>query len=145
MSYCRFSCDNFRSDVYVYESCGGGYVTHVADNRKIFPPIPRLSLRWYPRFGGKLLPGARTVTYPSKWHRMAANVFARIWHCSDRLHMWSVGKVPSGPIGLPDDGKSFSDDTIQECIATLIRLKHTGYHVPKHAFDRLLADWKDQE
>lgn len=33
MSYCRFSSDDGKSDVYVYHSVQGGYVTHVAGRR----------------------------------------------------------------------------------------------------------------
>lgn len=38
MSYCRFSCDDFKSDVYVYASSRGGIVTHVATHRYVYPP-----------------------------------------------------------------------------------------------------------
>lgn len=33
MSYCRFSSDQFRSDVYVYDHVGGWVQIHVAGNR----------------------------------------------------------------------------------------------------------------
>lgn len=33
MSYCRFSSDDGKSDVYVYASGGAGYVTSVAHSR----------------------------------------------------------------------------------------------------------------
>lgn len=33
MSYCRFSSDNFQSDVYVYADVYGGYTTMVAEVR----------------------------------------------------------------------------------------------------------------
>jgi hypothetical protein len=40
MSYCRFSSDNFKSDVYVYAHIAGGFMTHVAANRIVggIPP-----------------------------------------------------------------------------------------------------------
>ena len=40
MSYCRFSDDNWKSDVYIYESADG-YVCHVASNR-IVGDIPKV-------------------------------------------------------------------------------------------------------
>lgn len=40
MSYCRWSSDNFKSDVYVYEDVRGGYTTHVASNRIISEVFP---------------------------------------------------------------------------------------------------------
>jgi hypothetical protein len=46
MSYCRFSTDNFNSDVYVYES-EQGYVVHIAENRYVFDRslLPKVTLR----------------------------------------------------------------------------------------------------
>ncbi len=35
MSYCRWSSDNFKCDLYCYEYVYGGYVTHVAGRRLI--------------------------------------------------------------------------------------------------------------
>jgi len=33
MAYCRWSSDNFQSDVYVYEDIDGTWITHVAGSR----------------------------------------------------------------------------------------------------------------
>jgi hypothetical protein len=41
MSYCRFSDDNWKSDVYIYESADG-YVCHVASNR-IVGDVPEVT------------------------------------------------------------------------------------------------------
>lgn len=38
MSYCRFSSDNFKSDVYAYEHIDDGYYIHVAAMRLENPP-----------------------------------------------------------------------------------------------------------
>ena len=52
MSYCRFSSDNWKSDVYSWADCDGGYITHVAANRVVgdapqVPPIDSVSgERW---------------------------------------------------------------------------------------------------
>lgn len=42
MAYCRFSSDDFRCDVYVYEDVTGGWTTHVAGNRRAesYTPMP---------------------------------------------------------------------------------------------------------
>ena len=40
MSYCRFSSEDFSSDVYCYADCSGGFTTHVASNR-IIGDIPK--------------------------------------------------------------------------------------------------------
>ena len=45
MSYCRFSSDNYACDVYVYESCYGGFDVHVASSRYVgdIPKLPEYS------------------------------------------------------------------------------------------------------
>ena len=39
MSYCRWSSDDFKCDLYCYKDVSGGYKTHVAD-RRIVGDIP---------------------------------------------------------------------------------------------------------
>jgi len=45
MSYCRFSSNNFSSDLYIYESIDAGFVIHVASSRFIgdIPKVPALN------------------------------------------------------------------------------------------------------
>lgn len=137
MSYCRFSSDNGRSDVYVYEHVHGGFTTHVAGRKRAFPPIPNIPMRWIPRLGGEFDKTSRTVVYPSWRHKMAARIVYGIWGRWRRLSMWSVGIIPLRDIGLPHDGETFSDETIAECIERLEALCRLGYHVPKSALAAL--------
>jgi hypothetical protein len=39
MSYCRWSCDDFRSDVYTYAHIDGTWTTHVAGQTRNGVPI----------------------------------------------------------------------------------------------------------
>lgn len=137
MSYCRFSSDNWKSDIYCYEHCYGGFITHVAGNRRAFPAIPDIPLGWVPRFGAVWSKSDLKVAYPSKWHHHASKFCLDIWCIWHSLHMWSVGIVPLKPIGLPHDGESFSDETPDECADRMESLRLMGYHVPQHAIDRL--------
>ena len=126
MSYCRFSCDNFRSDVYVYESCMGGFVTHVAGNKKLFPPIPDIPLHWLPNFGATWSQAERRMSYPSRWREFSATIVFGLWTMWHRISMWSLHVIPSRPIGLPHDGEQFTDDT--STWATTYRSMHvTGF------------------
>lgn len=140
MSYCRFSSDNWRSDVYVYEHCDGGFVTHVAGNKRMFPPIPDIPLSWMPRFGGEYSMTERRMIYPSRWHSLAASCGFRIYALWHRLSMWSLSVIPMKNIGLPHDGESFSDETPAECSDRLESLRAIGYHVPQYAIDTLRAE-----
>lgn len=137
MSYCRFSSDNWRSNVYVYEHCDGGFSTHVAGNKRMFPPIPDFPIMWIPRFGANYIIAERRTEYPSRWHSFAASCCFRAYASWHRLSMWSVGVIPLKAIGLPHDGKSFSDETAGECADRLESLRAMGYHVPKYALAAL--------
>lgn len=114
MSYCRWSSDDFKCDVYVYEDVAGGFTTHVAGNRVVYtkelpPPLPHDAT-------------------PKEWLERHDKV-SKIYRRSKRV-----------PIGLPFDDQSFNDDTAKECAERLIKLKEIGYNVPQYAIDALLAE-----
>lgn len=119
MSYCRFSSDIGKSDVYVYES-DYGWVTHVARNRiqtdEELPPIVML------------------------YHENTQAFLDRVKKVSDIL---ARGKRVG--IGLPWDGTTFTDSTPKKCADRLIALKELGYHVPQHAIDALLEEWNEMK
>lgn len=48
MSYCRWSSDNFKCDLYVYSDVSGGYTTHVAGRRVVgdVPPVDYQADDW---------------------------------------------------------------------------------------------------
>ena len=137
MSYCRFSSSNWRSDVYVYEHCYGGWVTHVAGSRRAIPPIPDIPIHWMPSFGGKWSMVDRKMTYPSRWHRYAARIGFGVWALWHHLNMLSLAAIPLKSIGLPHDGESFSAETPGECADRLESLRALGYFVPQYAIDAL--------
>lgn len=119
MSYCRFSSDIRKSDVYVYES-DYGWVTHVAQNRvqtdEALPPEVMLCQE-----------NAEAFFYRMK---KVSEILAR-------------GKRVG--IGLPWDGATFTDPTPKKCADRLIKLKNLGYHVPQHAVDALLEEWEEMK
>ena len=113
MSYCRFSSDNFSCDVYVYEACGGGFVTHVAGNR-VVGDVPEI-----PRFTGD---------NKDEWLK------------AYRAQRTFMATAEHKPIDLPHAGKSFSDDAAGECADRLEALRALGYTVPQRAIDALRAE-----
>lgn len=146
MSYCRFSSDNWRSDVYVYENVYGGWTTHVASRRRMFGPIPDLAIsdiamRIHRLTGSSYDKSRRKIVYPSrfrKWVALVWYVFVAFWH--NRIHIGSLRRIPSLPIGLPHDGKTFNDESSAACAARLIELREMGYIVPQRAIDALLSE-----
>lgn len=107
MSYCRFSSDDFKCDVYVYSDVSGGYTIHVAGN-KILGDIPHV-----PRPGD-----------PS-------------WKESLHKQRRFLNKAKHAPIGLSRDGTSYWSIELDECIETLKSLKEEGYNVPDYAIEAL--------
>ncbi|WP_343638988.1 hypothetical protein [Roseateles sp.] len=140
MSYCRWSSDNFRSDVYVYENVSGYWTTHVAGRRRLIPPIPEFPYRWIPRFGGEYVQAERRVVYPSRTARLCASVFFAIVAGWNRLHYASLRLIPSRALNLPHDGETLNDVSAAECAKTLILLRNLGYHVPQFAIEALRAE-----
>lgn len=104
MSYCRFSTDDFRCDLYCYVS-GGGYVTMVAHSRHVFAePLPR---------------------------RVSMDSTAR-YLARDEKVMKMVENAKLVPIGLKYDGQSFVDQNLEDFLVTLRMLKKAGYRFPKY-------------
>lgn len=113
MSYCRWSSDNWRSDVYVYECTDGTWTTHVAGRKRVgeLPEPPG----YEPPFDEDFL----------RRHRE---------------YQAAVSAAEMVPIGLPHDGKTFKDGSPAECWGTLVMLKTAGYHVPQYALDELYEE-----
>ena len=112
MAFVLFSSMDGQSEVYVYESVHGGYVTHVAKTRVTFkqelpPQVPF------------------DLDYCEEW-------LARHRKVSDML-----SKADLNPIGLPHDGEVFVDYTAFEAANRLESLKAIGYRVPEDVIKEL--------
>lgn len=112
MSYCRFSSDDYSSDVYCYEDVSGGFTIHVARNR----PVLDVDLPPFVLFEEDRI---------DDW--MARHKAVMAW----------VEKAERKPIGLPYDGESFNDPTAGDTADRLQMLKDAGYNVPQYAIDQL--------
>jgi hypothetical protein len=120
VSYCRFSSDNWASDVYVYADVSGGYTTHVAGNRVVGD-----------------VPIADFEALCSK--AITAEEFAD----QHRAQMDFLRDAKREEIGLPHDGATFNLD-LKDTIAMLEMLRVEGYHIPQYALDELRADLKEE-
>ena len=108
MSYCRFSSDDWMCDVYCYEHCNGGFITHVAASRRVARP-------------------ATTLDWTNGITLCATN----------KAQMAELGAIGSAPIGLPFDGETFNDASLENMRLRLMALKECGYNVPNFVFDRI--------
>lgn len=121
MSYCRFSSDNWKSDVYCWHDVGGWFATHVAA-RRIVGCVPQTDWRGF--FIDK------TIT---------AKQYA---HQCRRQGAW-LDKAKRKPIGLPHDGAYFQDRTRAAFLRRLLSLRKAGYHVPDSTIRVVRAEIAD--
>ena len=121
MSYCRWSCDDFRCDLYVYESIDGGYRSHAASMRYAgeCPRLPKLSD----------IHGQQDV----EPRRLAIEA----WVEASRRQRWWLEQAVLVPIGLPHDGESFHDGTLTGLLVRLVELARIGYRIPSYVFQRI--------
>lgn len=125
MSYCRWSCDEWRSAVYVYEACTG-FTVHVASRKYVDPIPPTPSLADITR----IAPGQREKAI-SVWMKS----------CADQAAFLEAARLE--PIGLPHDGETVNFDTREEVIDYLERMRRVGYHVPQRALNALRWEIND--
>jgi hypothetical protein len=119
MSFCRFSDDDYRSDIYAYESVSGSFEIMVAMNRHANPdPRPN--------------PG------PIPTDKADIDAWTKIYLA---LNNW-LGAATVEPIGLGSDGKRFSFSTPGEAADKLEELRASGYNVPQRAIDDLREEQK---
>lgn len=112
MSYCRWSSDNWKCDVYCYEDVSGGWTTHVAASKR--KGVPEANF-----------PEEDTEEGKAKW---AAEMKAKMDFLKD---------APLIPIGLPHYGESFNDGSLEAFKARLTMLKGVGYNVPPYVFETI--------
>lgn len=123
MSYCRWSCDNHRSDVYAYES-RDGFKIYVTSVRDLISPVG------YSPYDADFLMSAPKDKCGDEYR-----LWQRQWEARQRIYdVWAENRV-TVPIGLPHDGENFTFSTENEMFEKLRELSAMGYHVPAHAFE----------
>lgn len=108
MSYCRWSSDNFKSDLYVYANVSGAWTIHVAGRRYV-GPVPDV-----PDIRG-LADGSVSVDDYTQ---------------ACRLRSAWMEEHGTEPIDLPYAGETFDTVGPAECADKCEELAALGYHVP---------------
>ena len=114
MSYCRWSSDNFNCDLYCYEDASGGWTTHVAGNRTV-EKAPELS---------DVLP-------------LTTEEGIAAWVAARKVQSDWLMTAERRPIGLPNDGKTFNDPTLEDFRERIVGLIAEGYRVPDYVLTRI--------
>lgn len=119
MSYCRFSSDDWLSDVYAYDHVDGGITIHVAGIRYVFDRS-QLPPRVDPVVDG-------FDGYFRRYQTVSA----------------LVRSAARERIGGPYDGHSWDGLSHEEALTVLNTLVEAGYHVPALAFEQLREELHD--
>lgn len=117
MSLCRWSSDDWRSDVYVYEA-HTGWIIHVAGRRHVFTePLP---------------PPVDTSDFDA-------------WLKRDQQVHRMVKAANLVDIDLPSAGRTFVTDSPGSCARVLRRLRTEGFHVPDGVIDALDEEQRHED
>lgn len=136
MSYCRFSSDDWRCDVYAYESCNGHWVTHVAGNKSWW--VPRCPP--WPHAHPSLWDAKKGDFIKRGWRWRWFSFLTWRWWVHHRIQGWVMGWMPRRAIGLPEDGKTFEDGDLDSFLRRLLWLRQLGYNVPQGAIDSVMDE-----
>ena len=110
MSYCRFSSDNWRCELYCYEDTSGGWTTHVASNKVV-----------------GLIPVEPDIMDPL--------ISAEEWCAGHKKVMDFLETAERKLIGLAHDGERFNDATLEEFRDRLLHLRQVGYKFPDYVLE----------
>lgn len=122
MSYCRWSTQGFRCDLYCYEDSRGGWTTHVA-SKKTVPDPP------------EELPMPSNKDGP-EWEAWLAN------HKAIRDYLDVAERAP---LGGPHDGATFNDPTLEAFRSRLLSLRQDGYRFPDSVLQEVDEEIADAE
>jgi len=117
MSYCRWSSDNWKCDLYCYEHVDGTWTTHVARNRIV----------------GEVPEEADILEVP-----------AEEWAASHAKAMAYLNSAEHRDIELPYAGKTFKDPTLEAFKERLLMLRAIGYHFPDYVLAEVDEEIKRQ-
>jgi len=114
MSYCRWSSDNWKCDIYAYEHYQGWYQIHIAGNR-IIGEVPEYSF-----------------TDPTE--KMMADY---------KKQTDFMENAKREPIGLPHDGDSFQEPDLESFKQRLLELREIGYKFPDYVLETIDEEMKE--
>jgi hypothetical protein len=129
VSYCRWSCLDFKSDVYVYANVSGAWTIHVAGNRcENTPPLRYEYPEEHKRYSDdRRLSFTLTPEGAAAWRK------------------WENENNRRFPIELPHAGETFDTSDPGECADKLQELADLGYCVPDWVIPDLRAEQADMD
>jgi hypothetical protein len=134
MSYCRWSSDDFKCDLYIYEHVGGFWALHVAGRRHVHTPPPTYE---YPEEHKKYFDESKKYFDESK------KSFSLTKEGSEAWLKWEEENNSLVDIDLPHAGETFELSSPGEAADKAEELRALGYHVPQYAIDRLREEQQE--
>lgn len=131
MSYCRWSSDDWSSDIYCYADVNGGYTTHVAGRRWVLTETLPDPVDF---------PTVKAEEDPERFEREA-----KAWYARHVEVMQMHQDAELVPIDHPQAGKTINDETPGGCAGTLEWLRAEGFVVPQYAIDRLRREQAEED
>lgn len=120
MSYCRWSSDNFKCDVYAYLS-DAGYMVHIASNKIVGNP---------PKNDWDLI-------------KNGGKGGVKKWVAIEKKRSKWMSKAKRVPIGGPLDGETFTFPNVVDFYEAMLVLRGIGYKFPDYVFIEIEAEMKE--
>lgn len=128
MSYCRWSTNDFQCDLYCYEDISGRFYTHVGSRRAHYKaPLPEVV---------DFIFDFENEKEREEW----AQKYLDRHNLVMKLHE----QADFVKIGLPSDGETYCDETLEEFLDTLERLKEEGYIFPDYVIEKVKEEIKEK-
>lgn len=124
MSYCRFSSDAFRCDVYAYGDVSGGYTIHVAARKRLVPddfPDPLATM--------VEMVDADPATAIARYNDLNAAMVA----------------FPFVDLTAPSAGQTFHCADLEDFKAKMLDLRAEGLRFPDDVLDEIDAELRAEE
>lgn len=132
MSYCRWSSDGFRCDIYAYASCEGGVTVHVARRRQRgWYNVPHRIQAWAFM---RMVRDYQEDEWPSRVLMFLHLSMSRLSHLAFTLGVPGWMTHYEIPLEIPEDRYGLS---YGEAAAWLVELRSQGFLVPQYAIDGL--------
>jgi hypothetical protein len=126
MSYCRFSSNNFKSDIYLYDS-NQGLCLHIAANRIVGEP---------PAYNLMMVSKLNDYKEGSAEYKSILDEFM----AAQKAHNDFMETVKREYINFEHAGQTFYFSEANECAEFLRQLIALGYHVPEGVIEAVIED-----
>ncbi len=123
MSYCRFSTDCFRCDVYAYADVAGGWTIHVAARKRDIPADWRDPLE-------QMMDGLDREDEKDMEARIAEY----------RGRYAAMEELPWFTLSAPSAGMTFHEGSLEAFRERMVLLRAEGLRFPDDVFDEIDAE-----